>query len=177
MHLFWMIFSRTELRIYISRAKNCEESDSDVHFCVAPPKPAKKVEKQFLFLTEKSQKKCFDVEKLNIGNRLKRVLAKCRGRRSYVWVVNGRSKFDVIADKINLNLVSYYRRYCYYRRHDCFYLEKLNVGNRLKRVLAKCRGRTSYVWGANGRSKFDVVAEKNNFNLVSYYWRYCYYWR
>ena len=47
MHLFLMIFSRTDLRIGVSRAKNCEESASNVHFCVAPPKPAKKAEKQF----------------------------------------------------------------------------------------------------------------------------------
>ena len=51
MALFLMIFSRPDLRIGVSRAKNCEESDSDVHFCVAPPKPAKKAEKQ-KFLTE-----------------------------------------------------------------------------------------------------------------------------
>ena len=53
MHLFLMIFSRTDLRIGVSRAKNCKESDCDVHFCVAPPKPAKKTEKQ-KFLTEKN---------------------------------------------------------------------------------------------------------------------------
>ena len=46
MHLFLMIFSRTDLRIGVSRAKNCKESDSDVHFCVAPPKPANKSKKQ-----------------------------------------------------------------------------------------------------------------------------------
>ena len=45
MRLFLMIFSRTDLRIGVSRAKNCKESDCDVHFCVAPPKPAKKTEK------------------------------------------------------------------------------------------------------------------------------------
>ena len=44
MRLFLMIFSRTDLRIGVSRAKNCKESDCDVHFCVAPPKPAKKQE-------------------------------------------------------------------------------------------------------------------------------------
>ena len=46
MQLFLMIFSRTDLRIGVSRAKNCKESDCDVHFCVAPPKPAKQTEKQ-----------------------------------------------------------------------------------------------------------------------------------
>ena len=58
MRLFLMIFSRTDLRIGVSRAKNCEESDSDVHFCVAPPKPAKKNEKQ-KFLTEKNRENIF----------------------------------------------------------------------------------------------------------------------
>ena len=55
MHLFLMIFSRTDLRIGVSRAKNCKESDCDVHFCVAPPKPANKTEKQNK-LTEKNLK-------------------------------------------------------------------------------------------------------------------------
>ena len=58
MHLFLMIFSRTDLRIGLSRAKNCKESDCDVHFCVAPPKPVKKTEKLF-FLTEKNREKFF----------------------------------------------------------------------------------------------------------------------
>ena len=56
MDLFLMIFSRTDLRIGLSRAKNCKESDCDVHFCVAPPKPAKKNEKQKK-LTEKNVEK------------------------------------------------------------------------------------------------------------------------
>ena len=55
MNLFLMIFSRTDLRIGVSRAKNCEESDSDVHFCVAPPKPAKKAEKQKMLTEQKSR--------------------------------------------------------------------------------------------------------------------------
>ena len=46
MHLFLMIFNRTDLRIGVSRAKNCEESDSDVHFCVAPPKTSQKTKIQ-----------------------------------------------------------------------------------------------------------------------------------
>ena len=58
MRLFLMIFSRTDLRIGVSRAKNCKESDCDVHFCVAPPKPAKKTEKQ-KNLTEKNREKTF----------------------------------------------------------------------------------------------------------------------
>ena len=84
MRLFLMIFSRTDLRIGLSRAKNCKESDCDVHFCVAPPKPVKKAEKLFFFNRKKSRKKNVDVEKLDVGNRLKRVLAKFGGRTSYV---------------------------------------------------------------------------------------------
>ena len=76
MRLFLMIFSRADLRIGVSRAKNCEESDSDIHFCVAPLKPSNK--------NRKTKKIVFDVEKLNGGNRLKRVLAKFEGRTSYV---------------------------------------------------------------------------------------------
>ena len=79
-----MIFSRTDLRIGVSKTKTCEESDSDVHFCVAPPKPAKKAEQQKNMTEKISNKKLFDVEKLNVGNRLKRVLAKFGGRTSYV---------------------------------------------------------------------------------------------
>ena len=63
MHLFLMFFSRTDLRIGVSRAKNCKESDCDVHFCVAPPKPVKKTEKLF-FLTEKFAKKNFRHRKI-----------------------------------------------------------------------------------------------------------------
>ena len=63
MRLFLMIFSRTDLRIGVSRAKNCKESDCDVHFCVAPPKPTKN--------SKKIAKQVFDVETLNVGNRLK----------------------------------------------------------------------------------------------------------
>ena len=83
MRLFLMIFSRTDLRIGLSRAKNCKESDCDVHFCVAPPKPAEKAEKRKK-LTEKITIFFFDVEKLNVGNRLKCVLAKFGGCASYV---------------------------------------------------------------------------------------------
>ena len=46
MRLFLMIFSRTDLRISLSKAKNCEETDFDVQKAVAPPKLAKKAEKQ-----------------------------------------------------------------------------------------------------------------------------------
>ena len=48
-----------------------------------------------LFFWKKShQQKCLGVEKWNVGNRLKRVLAKFGADRSYVRGVNGRSKFE-----------------------------------------------------------------------------------
>ena len=49
MRLFLMIFSRTDLRISVSRAKNCKESDCDVHFCVAPSITRKKKPKNKKF--------------------------------------------------------------------------------------------------------------------------------
>ena len=36
----------------------------------------------------------------------------------------------------------------------CFFVEKWNVGDRLKRVLAKFEADRSWFWGVNGRSKF-----------------------
>ena len=45
-HVFFMIFSRTNLRISQSRAKNCEESAGNVRFDVAPQKPSKNVVKR-----------------------------------------------------------------------------------------------------------------------------------
>ena len=104
MHLFLMIFSRTDLRICVSRAKNCEESASDVHFCVTPQELAKKNEKR-IFETENIAICFLDVEKSNVGNRLKRVLPKFRRRTGFVRGVNGHSKFDVVVDffKIKFN--------------------------------------------------------------------------
>ena len=66
MHLFLMIFSRTDLRIGVSRAKNCEESDSDVHFCVAPPKTTKKAEKQKILTEKNLEKKNFRRRKMKV---------------------------------------------------------------------------------------------------------------
>ena len=57
-----MIFGRTELIIGVSKAKNYEESDSEVRFGVAPQKPDKNTEKH-ISETEKIWKKKFDVEK------------------------------------------------------------------------------------------------------------------
>ena len=43
---FLMKFSRTELILSVSRAKNCVESDFEVRFYVAPQKPRKNAGKQ-----------------------------------------------------------------------------------------------------------------------------------
>jgi len=37
-----MIFSRTKLKISLSKAKNCEKADFDVQKAIAPPKLANK---------------------------------------------------------------------------------------------------------------------------------------
>ena len=58
-----MFFGRTELIIGASKAKNCEESASDVRFHVAPPKPAKKSEKRN-FETEFFRRKFFFGDKI-----------------------------------------------------------------------------------------------------------------
>ena len=42
---------------------------------------------------------------------------------------------------------------------DFLGVEKWNVGNRLKRVLAKFQADRSHVWGVNGRSKFPKIFE------------------
>ena len=58
-----MIFSRTDLRISLSKAKNCEETDFDVQKAVAPPKLVKKAEKQ-KNLSENFAKKIFRRRKM-----------------------------------------------------------------------------------------------------------------
>ena len=60
------------------------------------------------------------VERPNVGDRLKRVLAKFQVNRSHPRGVNGRSK---IFQKLQI--------------FDFLGVEKWNVGDRLKRVLAK----------------------------------------
>ena len=62
MHLFLVIFSRTLLRISLSQAKNCEETDLDVQKAVAPPKLVNKAEKQ-KFLSENFAKQNFSTSK------------------------------------------------------------------------------------------------------------------
>ena len=72
-----MIFGRTNLMIGQSNAKNCKEFAGDVRIDVAPQKISKNVEKREKFC----DKKMFDVEKRNVGNRPKRIFAKFRGDR------------------------------------------------------------------------------------------------
>ena len=48
------------------------------------------------FVKKSHRQKCLGVEKWNVGNRLKRVLAKFGADRNYVRGVNGRSKFRKI---------------------------------------------------------------------------------
>ena len=90
---FWTIFGRTELIISVSGAKNCEESDFEVRFYVAPQKPRKNAEKRAFSTNFVFETFFFGVEKWKLGNCLKHVLAKFQAERSQVWGVNGRSKF------------------------------------------------------------------------------------
>ena len=49
--MFWTLFGRTELILGASKAKYCEELDSEVRFYVAPQNPDKNNEK-LAFLTK-----------------------------------------------------------------------------------------------------------------------------
>ena len=71
-----MIFGRTELIIGGSRATNCEESFAEVRFCVAPRKPREIAEKHVFEPEQNLQTKFSGVQTKNVGNRLKRILAK-----------------------------------------------------------------------------------------------------
>ena len=74
MYAFSMNIGRTDFSIGQSKAKNCKESAGDVRIGVAPQKPSKKMEKREKF----RDKKIFDIEKQNVGNRPKCVFAKFR---------------------------------------------------------------------------------------------------
>ena len=74
---------RTELIIGVSEAKLHEEADFDIQRSLAPQKPGKEHEK-LISETEKQNPKKRGVEKSNVGNRLKRVLAKFHGRAGLV---------------------------------------------------------------------------------------------
>ena len=78
------------------------------------------------------------VERPNVGDRLKRVLAKFQVNRSHPRGVDGRSK--ILKKKSQI--------------FDFLIVEKWNVGDRPKRVLAKFEADRSHIWGVNGRSKF-----------------------
>ena len=75
---------RIELRISQSRAKIDQEVAGDVRFCIAPQKTGENVKKNKNFSEKFSRKKFFGVEKRNVGNRLKHVLAKFRSNWSLV---------------------------------------------------------------------------------------------
>ena len=72
---------RTELIIGVSEAKYCKELDVDVQKCPAPQKLIKNVEK-LNFRVGKIRKLVFRVGKSNVGNRLKRIMAKFEADRS-----------------------------------------------------------------------------------------------
>ena len=80
--LFLTIFGLTDLRISLSGAKFDPEADFDVRFAVARQNPRQIGE---IFDPKFSPKKnLFGVEKSNVRNRLKRVLAKFRADPSQV---------------------------------------------------------------------------------------------
>ena len=90
------IFDRTDLRISVSKAKFDEEADFKLRCALAPQNHAKSAKNKLFdpnFLTNNF---FFGVEKRNVGNRLKRVLAKFRADPSRFRGVNGRSKFRKI---------------------------------------------------------------------------------
>ena len=60
--VFLMNFSRMELILSVPRAQNCEESDFEVHFDVAPQKPRKNAGNQE-FENNFFSKICFSVSK------------------------------------------------------------------------------------------------------------------
>ena len=132
----------------------------------------------------------FGVEKWNVGNRLKRVLAKFQANRSHPRGVNGWSKFcekfefffrifDVKKWKFGDHLKRVLAKFQVNRSHPrgvngpskfvkiskkiVFAVEKWNVGNHLKRVLAKFRANRSHPRGVNGRSKFENHATEPEF--------------
>ena len=77
-----MIFGRTDLRISLSGAKFDVEADFDVRFAVARQNPHQ-IKRNFRseFFAEKT---FFGVEKSNVRNRFKHVLAKFRAVPSQV---------------------------------------------------------------------------------------------
>ena len=76
-----MIFGRTELIICASKAKNDQESFAEVHLSVSHQYPDQNNKKR-ISESGKFREKKLDVEKLNVGDRLKRVLTKFEAERS-----------------------------------------------------------------------------------------------
>ena len=71
-----------------------EESASDAQKFLAPPKLViLEINWRQIFPHQKHFKNILSVEEWNVGNRLKRVLAKFRADRSHPRGVNGLSKF------------------------------------------------------------------------------------
>ena len=91
--LIFMIFGRTDLRKGVSGAKFDGEADFEVRSAVALQKPGQNNEKLKFRSEIFAEQKNFGVEKWNVGDRLKRVLAKFEADRSWFRGVNGRSKF------------------------------------------------------------------------------------
>ena len=82
--VFLTIFGRTDLRISLSKAKIEPEADFDVRFAVARQNPGQ-ISKKRKFRSEIFAENFFcGVEKRNVWNRLKRVLAKFRADPSHV---------------------------------------------------------------------------------------------
>ena len=124
-----------------------------------------------IFIKKFCQNFVFDVQKWNVGNRLKRIFPKFEAERSHIRGVNGHSKFGIFFGfrrrKMKCRESSETRFPKVSRRTEpssggkrpfkvCnffFGVEKWNVGNPLKRVLAKFRADRSHVRGANGWSK------------------------
>ena len=88
------IVDRIDLRISLSKAKFDEEVNFELRLVVAPQKLHQISEKRNFRSEIFAKQKFVGVEKCNVGNRLKRVLAKFRADRSHVRGVNGRSKFQ-----------------------------------------------------------------------------------
>ena len=141
---------KNENRPFYPYAKSCRElklSSSGVIFrdgaannaqkFIAPPKQLVldlTLDLHGDFLLRKFHPKFFvGVKKWNVGDRLKRVLAKFEANRSYPRGVNGRSKF------------------CKIRFFFVFGIEKWNDGDRLKRVFPKFEAERSYPRGVNGQ--------------------------
>ena len=80
-------FGRIDLSRSLSRAKFDEEADFEVRSAVARQNSHQIDEKPNFRSNKIAGKKCFGVEKRNVRNRLKRVLAKFRADPSHVRAV------------------------------------------------------------------------------------------